>query len=191
MMATSDCFMPSGGINIFQHSEMKSSATRRFCRRLSIKASERNDGATDEQVKQAYTTYEELMRTNNFGKGYWMDSPLQFFTNIQQAISRNFGSGSKSANPLDVFNPQPKVVDLRDSPFRPLMDMDDQSEQETPVTKTALPAQPVGLTESAPKPKAKTLKKTAKSAPASPKSETAQAGSLDVSHLYSKLSVLA
>ena len=29
--------------------------------------------------------------SKNSGKGYWMDSRLQFFTNIKTAFDRNFG----------------------------------------------------------------------------------------------------
>lgn len=29
--------------------------------------------------------------SKNNGKGYWMDSRLQFFTNIKTAFDRNFG----------------------------------------------------------------------------------------------------
>ena len=32
---------------------------------------EREDGASEAQVKEAYKTYEMLMKNNNFGKGYW------------------------------------------------------------------------------------------------------------------------
>lgn len=31
----------------------------------------REDGASEEQVREAYKTYEMLMKNNNFGRGYW------------------------------------------------------------------------------------------------------------------------
>jgi hypothetical protein len=37
---------------------------------LALRA-EREDGASEQQIKEAYKTYEMLMSSNNFGKGYW------------------------------------------------------------------------------------------------------------------------
>jgi hypothetical protein len=129
--------------------------------------SSRRDGATEEEIKAAYATYEELMRTNNYGEGYWMDSPFQFFINIKQAFSRNFGSESKAKiNPMDFLNTQSKTVDLSDSPFKPLIPDDD--EEVSPALKQQLPSDPIKSPEPAPK-KSKTLKKSSKAAAPSSK----------------------
>ena len=37
---------------------------------------EREDGASPDQVKKAYETYNMLMENKNFGKGYWMDEEV-------------------------------------------------------------------------------------------------------------------
>jgi hypothetical protein len=66
-------------------------------RRMSCKAgvlslrAEREDGASEAQVKKAYETYNMLMGNNNFGKGYWMDEK-PFFANIAEAFKVNFGT---------------------------------------------------------------------------------------------------
>ena len=88
-----------------------------------------------------------------------MDSPFQFFINIQQAFSRNFGSEAK-ANPLQFFNNDQKVVDLSNSPFKPLVSADDVLE-ETPKSEQQPRMEPMAA-EPVPKPKSKTLKKSSK-----------------------------
>ena len=153
--------------------------TRPSCRRLVTMQSNRKDGATEEQIKNAYATYEELMRTKNYGKGYWMDSPFQFFINIKQALSRNFGSEAR-ANPLEFFNNEPKVVDLRNSPFQPLVSPDDEVD-EAPQTKQKLPAEPSKPAEPAAKPKSKSLKKSVKSESAAPNVSPSTPSSVNVS----------
>jgi len=49
---------------------------------------ERDDGASEQDIKDAYATYDRLMSNMNDGKGYWMDSPYQFFDNIKTAFDR-------------------------------------------------------------------------------------------------------
>jgi hypothetical protein len=138
------------------------------CKTPIVMQSSRRDGATEEEIKKAYATYEELMKTNNYGEGYWMDSPFQFFINIKQAFSRNFGSESKAKiNPLDFLNKQAKTVDLSDSPFKPLIP-DDEVEDSPAALKQKLPAETIKSSEPAPK-KSKTLKKSSKVAAPAPK----------------------
>jgi hypothetical protein len=64
---TAQAFMASTGLVLRQ------SVARRGSCRGGVQAlrAEREDGATTEQVKEAYKTYEMLMANKNFGKGYW------------------------------------------------------------------------------------------------------------------------
>jgi hypothetical protein len=159
-IVASDSFLVSTGLSSIKAYGLRSPLPLAQRATPMIMQSNRRDGATEEQIKAAYATYEELMRTNNYGQGYWMDSPFQFFINIKQAFSRNFGSESK-ANPLDFLNNQEKTVDLSDSPFKPLIP--DDEVEDTPALKQKLPAEPIKSSESAPK-KSKTLKKSSKAA---------------------------
>ena len=162
-IVASDSFLVGTSVTSIKAHGLRSPISRAQRKTPMIMQSSRRDGATEEQIKAAYATYEELMRTNNYGQGYWMDSPFQFFINIKQAFSRNFGSGTK-ANPLDFLNKQQKTVDLSDSPFKPLIP--DDEVEDAPAPKQKLPAEPVKSSESAPK-KSKTLKKSSKAAPSS------------------------
>jgi hypothetical protein len=163
-------------------------ASRHSCRQLLTMQSNRKDGATEEQIKNAYGTYEELMSTKNYGKGYWMDSPFQFFFNIQQAFNRNFGSESR-ANPLDFMKNEPRVVDLSNSPFKPLVSPDDEAD-EAPQPKQKLPSEPMKPAEPAAKSKSKSLKKSSKavetgasSTPPAPSAANVRFPALDRNHL--------
>lgn len=160
---------------------LRAGGSRHSCQRL-VMQSNRKDGATEEQIREAYATYEELMRTKNYGKGYWMDSPFQFFSNIQQAFSRNFGSESR-ANPLDFIKNEPRVVDLSNSPFKPLVSPDDKID-EVPQPKQKLPSEPVKAAEPASKPKSKTLKKSSKAVETAATSTPPASSSLNVSIPY-------
>jgi hypothetical protein len=164
-VVVSDSFLVGTGVSSIKPYGLRSPPARAQRQTTIVMQSNRRDGATEEQIKAAYATYEELMRTNNYGEGYWMDSPFQFFINIKQAFSRNFGSESK-VNPLDFLNNQPKTVDLSDSPFKPLIPDDDV--EDAPAPKQKLPAEPIKSSESAPK-KSKTLKKSSKTAAPSSK----------------------
>jgi hypothetical protein len=129
--------------------------------------SQRPDGASEEEIRQAYETYNELMRTNNYGKGYWMDEPFQFFTNIKEAFSRNFGDGRR-VNALEMLNKKQNVVDLSDSPFKPLVSVEQLEKMEleaqsAPKAAKAIPLDtPASVTPT--KKSSKTLKKSSKSA---------------------------
>ena len=165
IIVASDCYLVGTGVSTVKAFGLRSPLTRAQRKTPMIMQSSRRDGATEEQIKAAYATYEELMRTNNYGQGYWMDSPFQFFFNIKQAFSRNFGSESK-VNPLDFLSNQPKTVDLSDSPFKPLIP--DDEFDDAPAPKQKLPAEPIKSSEPAPK-KSKTLKKSSKTAAPSSK----------------------
>ena len=71
---------------------LRDGAVRRASCRGGVQAlrAEREDGATEAQVTEAYKTYNMLMKNNNFGKGYWLDDK-PFFSNIVEAFERNFG----------------------------------------------------------------------------------------------------
>mmetsp|Transcript_22341 Transcript_22341/g.45133 ORF Transcript_22341/g.45133 Transcript_22341/m.45133 type:complete len:199 (+) Transcript_22341:33-629(+) len=101
----------------------------------------REDGSTEEQVAEAWTVYEKLMETKNDGKGYWMDSPFQFFDNIKQAVDRNFGG-----NPVtELFDDKPSsAVDLSASPFKPLVsagDVEMSDDEEETSEELSLPSE--------------------------------------------------
>ena len=164
-LVSSNCFQVNNIAPMIRAFGLRADSPRQTCKHSFVMQSNRRDGATEEQIKKAYATYEELMRTNNYGKGYWMDSPFQFFINIQQAFRRNFGSEAK-ANPLDFFSNKPKTVDLSDSPFKPLLSPDDEDLDESPQSKLAEPKQQVFAESSLPvsKPKSKSLKKSSKAA---------------------------
>ena len=174
-----DCFLVSNLAPAVKNLRLRASSTHK-CGTVYMQ-SNRKDGATEEQIKNAYATYEELMRTSNDGKGYWMDAPFQFFINIQQAFSRNFGSEAK-ANPLQFFNNDPKVVDLSNSPFKPLVSADDLLD-EAPKSEQQPRMEPM-MAEPVSKPKSKTLKKSSKVADKAP-SQSSSSSPLNVSVITS------
>eukprot|EP00290_Baffinella_frigidus_P056487 CAMPEP_0180375818 /NCGR_PEP_ID=MMETSP0989-20121125/22942_1 /TAXON_ID=697907 /ORGANISM="non described non described, Strain CCMP2293" /LENGTH=298 /DNA_ID=CAMNT_0022373707 /DNA_START=64 /DNA_END=962 /DNA_ORIENTATION=- len=105
--------------------------------------SDRQDGATEQDIAEAYTIYNQMQSSMNNGEGYWMDEPFQFLENIQTAFSRNFGKG-KGLGDLS-FPTMPgsedkdgpgKTVDLNASPFKfkPLVNTGEEATPE-PQTK--------------------------------------------------------
>jgi len=104
--------------------------------RLSVSMKERKDGASQKDVDAAWETHKELMKTKNSGKGYWMDSRMQFFTNIKTAFDRNFGD--KKIAQVDLPDGDGKVgmVDLAASPFKPLLSEEDMAEYEAEMAST-------------------------------------------------------
>jgi len=98
-------------------------ARRTSCRGgvQALRAEDREDGASEAQIKDAYKTYDMLMGNKNFGKGYWMDEK-PFFTNIAQAFERNFGSSKNQVDMDDAVEDQPAgSVNLGKSLFKPLV----------------------------------------------------------------------
>ena len=107
---------------------------------LSLRA-EREDGASPDQVKKAYETYNMLMENKNFGKGYWMDEK-PFFANIVEAIQLNFGGDKATVQDMatDDGDAPGQSVNLNKSLFKPLVpvgDTEDEPEEMSEPVKMA------------------------------------------------------
>ena len=107
---------------------------------MSLRA-EREDGASPEQVKKAYETYNMLMENKNFGKGYWMDEK-PFFANIVEAIQLNFGGDKATVQDMttDDGDAPGQSVNLNKSLFKPLVpvgDTEDEPEEMSEPVKMA------------------------------------------------------
>uniref|UniRef100_A0A7S0HWE8 Uncharacterized protein n=1 Tax=Hanusia phi TaxID=3032 RepID=A0A7S0HWE8_9CRYP len=86
----------------------------------------RDDGASEEEVQKAIEYYKDLMRTNNRGKGYWMDDFFPFMNmvrNIQQGIKRNFVQ--KSGEDYLKEAASEGLLDISSSPFAPISSLPD------------------------------------------------------------------
>jgi len=106
---------------------LRDGAVRRASCRGGVQAlrAEREDGATEAQVTEAYKTYNMLMKNNNFGKGYWLDDK-PFFSNIVEAFERNFGKAkSVSLADLEDADAPAGSVNLKKSIFKPLVPVGD------------------------------------------------------------------